>query len=228
MKKELKGFVAGVLMTSLLMTGSVAWAAGKTVSAELLYNNIKIYIDNVLTNAKDANGKTIEPFIYNGTTYLPVRGVAQALGVDVQWDGSTNSVYLWDEMVPGGTYLVEAIEAYEKSNRNFVYVAKQTEGKSFSMMGTKYSNGIYTSWGDGHICYNLNGKYSDMTFTFGHLDGYSAKDSSVTIVVDGEAVQTVDLAAEEAPRQVTVPLNKGLQLKIVMSDDVGLANITLD
>jgi len=37
--------------------------------------------------------KIIEPFIYNGTTYMPVRGTAKLAGMDVEWDGSTKSVY---------------------------------------------------------------------------------------------------------------------------------------
>jgi hypothetical protein len=48
----------------------------------------------VLIQPKDANGKVVEPFISDGTTYLPVRAVCQALGKDIIWDGDTNSVYI--------------------------------------------------------------------------------------------------------------------------------------
>ena len=35
-----------------------------------------------------------EPFIYDGTTYLPVRAVGEAVGKTVGWDGKTNTVTL--------------------------------------------------------------------------------------------------------------------------------------
>ena len=42
----------------------------------------------------DANGNVVEPFTIDGTTYLPVRGIASALGMNVGWDGETNTVSL--------------------------------------------------------------------------------------------------------------------------------------
>ena len=43
---------------------------------------------------KDANGNTVEPFIIDGTTYLPVRAVSNALGLNVGWDDATSTVSL--------------------------------------------------------------------------------------------------------------------------------------
>ena len=64
----------------------------QTIAIE--YNDIKVTLDGKPVELKDATGKTIEPFTYNGTTYLPVRAVANLLGVDVKWDGDTNTIYL--------------------------------------------------------------------------------------------------------------------------------------
>lgn len=36
----------------------------------------------------------IEPFIHNGTTYLPVRALAEALGQEVDWDQETATVLI--------------------------------------------------------------------------------------------------------------------------------------
>lgn len=36
----------------------------------------------------------MEPFILDGTTYLPVRAVAGALGLGVGWDDATSTVTL--------------------------------------------------------------------------------------------------------------------------------------
>ncbi|MCL1883396.1 MAG: stalk domain-containing protein [Defluviitaleaceae bacterium] len=40
----------------------------------------------------------MRPFIIGGRTYLPVRGIADTLGVEINWEGSTNTVYLWSGM----------------------------------------------------------------------------------------------------------------------------------
>lgn len=43
---------------------------------------------------KDSSGKTVEPFAYKGTTYLPVRAVGEALNKKVDWDGKTQTVII--------------------------------------------------------------------------------------------------------------------------------------
>ena len=95
MKGQWKSFVAGVLAT-LLLVGSIGTAAatvGKK-TAELSYNNIKVTLDGKAVNLVDANGNPVEPFTINGTTYLPVRAVAGAFGLEVEWDGPTQTVIL--------------------------------------------------------------------------------------------------------------------------------------
>ncbi len=56
--------------------------------------DIKIYIDGQVLNAEDANGDPVYPMAVDGTTYLPVRAIAAALGLSVEWDQDTRSVYL--------------------------------------------------------------------------------------------------------------------------------------
>lgn len=95
MKGQWKSFAAGVLVT-LLLVGSIGTAAatvGKK-TAELNYNNIKVTLDGNAVNLVDATGNPVEPFIIDGTTYLPVRAVAGAVGLEVGWDGATQTVVL--------------------------------------------------------------------------------------------------------------------------------------
>ena len=75
MKKTLKGYFLGFLSAAVLVSG-VTYAASTTKTIEAFYNNIKIYVDGIKIDPKDAAGNVVEPFIYNGTTYLPVRAVA--------------------------------------------------------------------------------------------------------------------------------------------------------
>ncbi|MBE7026729.1 MAG: copper amine oxidase N-terminal domain-containing protein [Ruminococcaceae bacterium] len=110
MKKRLQGVVVGVLIGAMLTSGAV-FAKQISETAELIYNNIKISMNGQEILPKDANGNYVEPFTINGTTYLPVRAVANALKIDVDWDGSTSTVILSNALtapftLAAGQYIV--------------------------------------------------------------------------------------------------------------------------
>jgi len=89
MRKSIKAYVAGFL-TCLMIISTVAWAAtGGSVMREVSYG-IRVVVDGVEQNfAED-----MRPFISGGRTFLPVRGIAEALGIPVEWDGETSTVYI--------------------------------------------------------------------------------------------------------------------------------------
>ena len=43
---------------------------------------------------KNALGEEVDVFTCDGTTYLPVRALAEALGCEIEWDGDTRTVYI--------------------------------------------------------------------------------------------------------------------------------------
>lgn len=93
MKKILCAILCAALILSL---GLCAFAAGSesVQSAALTYRGISIVVNGNALVPQDASGKAVEPFIMDGTTYLPVRAVAAALGLGVDWDGATSTVIL--------------------------------------------------------------------------------------------------------------------------------------
>jgi len=94
MQKRLQGIVIGFIL-AIFLTGTVAYAATGTKTLQASYNSIKIVIDGELITPKDAAGKVVEPFIADGTTYLPVRALATAFGKNVIWEQETNTVYIY-------------------------------------------------------------------------------------------------------------------------------------
>lgn len=105
MKKErTKGFISGVVVSVLIfsLVGTTVATVGKR-TAELDYNDIKLYINGQFVTPTDANGNAVEPFAINGTTYLPVRAVGNALNMNVHWDASTNTVILDEKKTWDGT-----------------------------------------------------------------------------------------------------------------------------
>lgn len=102
MKEKFKGILIGIIIGALLVP--TVFATVGTVTKELSYNNIKITMDGTEVKPTDASGNYVEPFIIDGTTYLPVRGIANALDLGVEWDGKTNTVKLSsDKGTSGGS-----------------------------------------------------------------------------------------------------------------------------
>lgn len=129
--KNSTSFVAGLATAGMVL--SLAFGAGATAREEMIkaeFADIKIVMDGQQLTPKDANGKTVEPFIWNGTTYLPVRAVGAAVGKDVSWDGDTKTVYLGakEQATVGtvGTVLMD---------KNGVKVTYKGIEKSTSFMG---------------------------------------------------------------------------------------------
>ena len=67
-----------VLVIAVIFTSTVFATVGSR-TVELLYNNIKIILNGKEVVPTDANGNAVEPFTIDGTTYLPVRAISNAL-----------------------------------------------------------------------------------------------------------------------------------------------------
>ena len=87
-----KTFVAALLVLCILSV--TALGATGVIQATLNYRGIKITLNGETVEPKDVNGNSTEPFIYDGTTYLPIRAVGDALNLDVGWDDATSTVSL--------------------------------------------------------------------------------------------------------------------------------------
>lgn len=224
MKQKWTHRIGALALCGALLGGTAALAAGVTYKTiQVLYNDISLVVDGVPITPKDANGVEVEPFVYNGTTYLPVRAVGEAIGKQVTWDGNTQTVYIGE--APGtAEYLPIVCPPYQES---YYYT-----DKTFSMDGVSYhANSFYlfTSWGGGYALYNLNGQYSALEVTIGHLDGDADRDNTVSIYLDGVYSQSITLKPEEMAKTVTIPLEYALQLKLEAEGggDVGFANAKL-
>ena len=92
MKKQWKCFLAGAL-ASVLAIGALGSAVAAYQRQETLhFNGISLVVDGEKVSITDSTGAPTEPFIINGTTYLPVGNVAKLVGYDVAWDGKTQTV----------------------------------------------------------------------------------------------------------------------------------------
>jgi hypothetical protein len=94
-KETTKGIVLGSTLTLALVAGmNNVSAAGITKLIEATFNNVKVNVEGKMLNLVDVDGNKVEPFIVEGTTYLPVRAIAEGLGKSVKWDNTTNTVHI--------------------------------------------------------------------------------------------------------------------------------------
>jgi len=93
-QRQASSFFAGVLVTVLTLGLGTSALAAYQKQATLDYVGIKITLDGQPVVPTNAQGEAVEPFAIEGTTYLPVRGIASALGLKVDWDQKTSTVIL--------------------------------------------------------------------------------------------------------------------------------------
>lgn len=91
MKKNVLSFVSGMIAMLMLVGLPVtALAASGTIRIEI--SPISVLVDGEVFQPKDANGNDVMVFTYNGTTYAPLRALAEAYGLEVGYDGERHIV----------------------------------------------------------------------------------------------------------------------------------------
>jgi len=95
MLKQARVFFAGFLCCAVIF-GIVAtvFAAPVQRAVTAVFSNIRIMINGNELVPRDAEGNIVEPFMIDGTTYLPVRAISEAFGMVVGWDGATQTINL--------------------------------------------------------------------------------------------------------------------------------------
>lgn len=92
MKNEkMKGFVLGVLASLMVFTlaGGALAASGLTITVD---PSVRIRVNGKAFQPTDVQGNAVMVFTYNGTTYAPLRALAEAYGLTVGYDAASNMV----------------------------------------------------------------------------------------------------------------------------------------
>ena len=90
MKRKTTYFLAGVLVVVLLLAMSVS-ALASDGSFTITIHPIRIMVNGEVFQPKDVNGNDVMVFTVNGTTYAPLRALAEAYGLEVGYDAATNT-----------------------------------------------------------------------------------------------------------------------------------------
>ena len=243
MKKRFRALIAGVLIGALA-TGGAVFAKQATETISVIYDNIKILIDGKEYQPTDANGNAVEPFVYNGTTYLPVRAIANAFDKEVEWEPQTSTVVLgtknydWldqmgfvDYKTTGTKNTFSAIaEGTETSDGK-----NQSRGMRFYLTDDR-DNGAKENE-DGtwecyqNISYLLNGNYKTFEGAVSYVkEDISKLSSQIKFYGDGELIYASPVLSQgmqTAPFNVNVENIKLLKIHVEIVNPQGLNSYEL-
>lgn len=94
-----KSILAIVLVLVIVCSMGIGAMAGGVINKVTAYTNanVDITLNGESFVPKDADGNAVPIIIYNDRTYLPVRALGEAVGMNVDWKGETETVILGED-----------------------------------------------------------------------------------------------------------------------------------
>lgn len=91
-----KKWIIPIYIAAMAITGSAGVYASSTLESitASLNHNLNIEISGKAYKPTGPNGESLSPIVYQGTTYLPVRSISEALNTDVNYDSSNNKILI--------------------------------------------------------------------------------------------------------------------------------------
>ncbi len=89
-----KKWIIPIYIAAMALTGSAGVYASSTLESitASLNHNLNIEVSGKAYKPTGPNGESLSPIVYQGTTYLPVRSISEALNTDVNYDSSNNKI----------------------------------------------------------------------------------------------------------------------------------------
>jgi len=235
MKKFILGFI-----TAAMFFGAIGTYAATTSKIDVVWNVKAIKFDGVTKTSSN------KPFVYNGSTYVPLRFVAENLNKEVIWDKATQSV-LVNTPKPKGTYLGDSVnymnyqEDYGSNGALLVFNGKQVLNNTMNSrtvskdnLGTAYKNFVLMfvhqyapNPSVNFIEFPLNSKYKQFTTKVGLEDIHQNTTALTTVefLLDGNAIKTLEFKAGDFPQDVNLSVENGKKLTLQVTTNQDFSSI---
>lgn len=219
-KKSISVLALLLIMACCFSLGASASNGLQEITA-YLNANITVKLEGEVQTFQDAQGSRVYPITYKGTTYLPVRAVAGLVGLNVDWDQTTQTVLLGKQ--PNGVDMIDTYKAFQfngNGERSWAGQVQSSAEKTEEIGGVTCSHWLYfgTAWwntGDASASFNLLGKHDTLTFSY-----FSNIDTTLTVMGDnGSVLGEYNITGGAVPQTVTIPLFKTSELKFYMHMD---------
>lgn len=125
---------------SILFTATVfGTTTMKQIVAYINYG-VSIVVDGEKQEMYDANSNRVYPISYNGTTYIPLRGMGEMLGYEVDWNNATNSVIIKTKGI-NPINLLQGVNY--KTDFSYILEENQLSLKVSDSETKQFTNGLY-------------------------------------------------------------------------------------
>jgi hypothetical protein len=212
-------FIGMILMgcVSATIIPVMASMAQKQIS---VLTGAQIYIDDIKLNPVDGNGKPVEVFIYNGTTYLPVRAISNAFNKAVVWEGKSSSVFVGKHSSDIPAASLEDMEYFYTEGTAGAWwsnIKDVSSGVKDNLSNIHY-NGLFMNHpSPGADIYNINQKYSRFKGAFALYYDYKNTDTQAIYKIYGDDTllfQSPVITKGAYPAQFDIDVTGVVQLKI--------------
>ncbi|MFB9326454.1 stalk domain-containing protein [Paenibacillus aurantiacus] len=95
-----KKWIAAGAAGLFLLSASAGVYAGSNLQQikAFLDPSMKFLVNGKPFQPQNDKGAALAPISYNGSTYLPVRAISNALGVNIEYNGATNTIILGEKL----------------------------------------------------------------------------------------------------------------------------------
>ncbi|MFO7887692.1 MAG: stalk domain-containing protein [Eubacteriales bacterium] len=139
--KGLRGFISGVLITLLLVTSISAYGTELVQQTiNVVFNKVNIALDGNMVGEQGKNytlnnGEQVPySILYKGTTYVPIRKVAEIFEKQVKWDGNTNTAGISEKKEEDTQETIEnayGVKLFEDDKVKISYLKTTSNGMEF-------------------------------------------------------------------------------------------------
>ncbi|MCI8980558.1 MAG: copper amine oxidase N-terminal domain-containing protein [Clostridia bacterium] len=172
MKGNIKSFICGMLVMGVISSAAVI-AADNWQNINVLPNTIKVVVDGKEVQADN--------FLYNDTTYLPIRAVSEALKMDVQYDNATSTATISEKKEDDNMAVTSKYTPPAEYINNIDYIVEK-DGVYYALL-----NFIATKIQDAGYKFN----YDYDTRTFSALKEGNVIYSNQTILLEDEPFSVI-------------------------------------
>jgi len=196
-----------LVITAMLSLSAGAFAAGNLTEIKAYLNSgIKFRLEGKPWRPLDDKGKEVLPITYNGTTYLPLRAIANAFDIPIKWESSTQTVglressnlTLFSKEVKVDNWSEKFYDVIDK--KQLVFGNHQYDG-AYAFTAENAGLGWYE--GSPYLKFNFGKKYNTL-----HLILYSPSSMKIRVMNENNQQLTEEISLEA---DLVTELNVDLQ-----------------
>lgn len=189
MKNKTK-IITAIAISAILAVSS--FAAGTLISIDV-DPSIKILVNGEEFHPKDVNGNDVMTFTYNGTTYAPLRALAEAYGLEVGYDAERKMATVdennleFNVNIPSGTMIYD--DEYVSISYSKIYYSDSwlSEGYHIQLVATNKTDTnltfILNAIGIDGISYSVGSYLNEAApNSTGYIDYYFADETAPRFV----------------------------------------------